>query len=254
MVDLEAASLDDVRGFFRRHYHPANLTIALAGALTPDTAVQAVERYFGRLGAPSPVPAVRSGRRLARLAGVPRRQVTADLPQDAVYCAWRVPAVTHPASDALSLGLSILTDGLAARFYRSLVVPGLADSVDAFDLGLRHGNSLVGLVATCDDGTSVAAMEDRLVAGVADLAQAGPTEAELARAKVAEERDWLSDLASPETRAESLAEAAVTFGQADFVNRHLDQVNAVTADQVQAAVRTQLDPAHRGVLTYRRSA
>ena len=251
MADLEAATLDDVRGFFHEHYQPANLTIALAGALEPATALESVERHFGDISAPVP-QATRPVSSLGPLSGVPRHEVTADVPQDAIYCAWRVPAVTDASSDALGLGLSILTDGLAARFHQALVVPGLADSVDAFDLGLRHGNSLIGLVATCDEAASTEQVEAMLMATWTEMTATGPTAAELARAKVGEERDWLADLASPETRAEALAEAIVTYGDADFVNHHLDQVNAVTVDQVQTAFATHLAPANQAVLTYRR--
>lgn len=252
LADLNAASLTDVRDFFARHYRPANLTIALAGAFDPSDALDAVERHFGQIPAGAP-PSARRRPRLAPMTGLARRDISADVPQDAVYCVWRVPPVTDPASDALGLGLSILTDGLAARLYQALIVTGLADSVDAFDLGLRHGSSLVGLVATCDEASSPEQVENIMLTACAALAETGPTTAELDRVKIGEERDWLADLASPETRAEALAEAAVTFGDAGWVNRHLDQIKAVSPDQVRRAFARYLAPANRATLTYRRS-
>src|SRR5438094_8940051 len=49
MADLQAATLDDVRGFFRSYYTPNNATLAIAGDITPRDARQLVERYFGEI-------------------------------------------------------------------------------------------------------------------------------------------------------------------------------------------------------------
>ncbi len=54
--DLKAATLEDVRAFFRTYYHPSNASLALAGDIDPERAFELAERYFGDL-APGPVPA-----------------------------------------------------------------------------------------------------------------------------------------------------------------------------------------------------
>ena len=56
MEDLDAATLDDVHAFFRRHYLPNNAVLSIVGDVEPDDAFARVERYFGHL-APGPSPA-----------------------------------------------------------------------------------------------------------------------------------------------------------------------------------------------------
>ena len=46
--DLRAASLDDVRAFFRRYYHPGNASLALAGDIDTDAALALVEALLRR--------------------------------------------------------------------------------------------------------------------------------------------------------------------------------------------------------------
>ena len=49
MKDLEAAKLEDVRGFFQAYYAPSNATLAIAGDFDTAGVKQLVERYFGTL-------------------------------------------------------------------------------------------------------------------------------------------------------------------------------------------------------------
>jgi zinc protease len=54
--DLDAATLDDVKDFFRRFYAPNNASLAIAGDIDPEKALQLVEKYFGDLVPVAPVP------------------------------------------------------------------------------------------------------------------------------------------------------------------------------------------------------
>src|SRR4029077_6017632 len=53
MQDLEAASVDDVRDFWRTYYVPSNATLTVVGDFDSDQALQTVQRYFGRVPKPS---------------------------------------------------------------------------------------------------------------------------------------------------------------------------------------------------------
>ena len=55
MEDLDAASVEDVHAFFRRHYAPDNTVLTLCGDVTPDDGFALVERYFGSIE-PAPQP------------------------------------------------------------------------------------------------------------------------------------------------------------------------------------------------------
>lgn len=249
MADLEAATLDDVAAFFSRHYVPANLVLTLSGAVTPDEGFALVEKYFGDIPPGAATPAVDLG--VPRLEGLPRTQVTGDVPQDLVYCCWRTPPVADAASDALGLALTILAGSMSSRLHQELVRTSIADSVDAFDLGLERGTSVAAATAACAEGVAPERVEEALIATWERFLADGPTPAELARAKMAEERDVLADLASIESRADQISGAVTQFGDAEEVNRHLATIAALTPEAVHAAAAEWLDPAHRAVLTYR---
>ncbi|MDR0848149.1 MAG: insulinase family protein [Propionibacteriaceae bacterium] len=253
MEDLDAATLEDVHEFFRTHYSPDKLTLALSGAITPEQGFELVETYFGHIPRGENPPTLPSMKSPVSPPEGAQREVVANVPQDAVYCSWVTPPVTDPTTDAFTLGLSVLTEGLTARLHKALVVTGLADSVDAFDLGLARGASLVSVVATCDEDTTPAEVESVMMAAWDDFCAHGPNPAEVERAQISEERECLADLASIETRADAMCEAALVFSDPDDVNTYLDRIWAVTPDDVGHAFSQWLDPRKRAVLTYRRS-
>ena len=88
--DIKAMRLDDVHEFFRTYYHPANASLAVAGAIETARALDLADRYFGDLR-PGPEPApVRAAATLTR----ERRLLLEDrveLPR--VYVAWHSPAM-----------------------------------------------------------------------------------------------------------------------------------------------------------------
>jgi len=54
MEDLNAASLEDVKTWFRTYYGAANAVLVIAGDVQPAEARKKVEHYFGDI-APGPV-------------------------------------------------------------------------------------------------------------------------------------------------------------------------------------------------------
>src|SRR5689334_4345156 len=61
IADLQAVQLDEVHAFFRRYYHPANASLALAGDIDPDEALALVDQYFGEIDRGEVVDRVRAG-------------------------------------------------------------------------------------------------------------------------------------------------------------------------------------------------
>ena len=117
--DLDAATLDDVKSFFRRFYHPSNASLAIAGDFDPDEARRLVERYFGDL---EPGPAInRVGRMDSDLRGSVSLSMRARVQLPRLYLAWPTPpdfADDQPALDLLS---AVLGAGKSSRLHRTLV-------------------------------------------------------------------------------------------------------------------------------------
>ena len=114
------ATLDDVRDFFARHYHPGNASLALAGDIDPARALALVERYFGDLPAGPPVPRVPvpggglSGE--TRIVLEDRVELAAALPGVAV-----AGAVRRGRRRARRRSPTCIASGKTSRLYRTLV-------------------------------------------------------------------------------------------------------------------------------------
>jgi len=142
---------------------------------------------------------------------------------------------------------------MTSRLHEELVRTNLADSVEAFDLGLGYGNSLVICTAACAESVSPEVVEEAMMTTWSRFCSDGPTQAELNRAKKAEDREFLSDLASIENRADHISASWSYFSDPAEFNRHLDVIHALGVEDVGATFATWLQPDNRAVLTYRRS-
>ncbi len=136
MADLQAATLEDVRNFFRTYYTPNNASLAIAGDVTPREARRLVERYFGDIPRgpavtrPTP-PAV-----LVPADVVAALEDRVQLPR--VYNAWHTVKAFAPDDAGLDVLANVLAGGRSSRLYRRLVYElQIASDVVAFQDGSR---------------------------------------------------------------------------------------------------------------------
>src|SRR4029079_16729171 len=120
MADLEAATVDDVRDFYRTYYVPENATLTLVGDIDSVQALQLATQYLGRVpkGAP-PVP-----RDMHHApAQTAERRVTLEQPWPlaAVVVAYHITYDGHPDSYPLHIAGKVLSDGQSSRIYKKLV-------------------------------------------------------------------------------------------------------------------------------------
>jgi zinc protease len=128
-ADLQRATLDDVRAFFRTYYRPGNATLAIAGDVDPAGTRQLVEKYFGPIPSdpsdPSRPPSTeRSTRPPVRtpppLEGEKRIDLRDQVSLERVTLAWLSPAAFQPGDAALDL-LSTVLGPTSGRLERRLV-------------------------------------------------------------------------------------------------------------------------------------
>ncbi|GAA2178283.1 pitrilysin family protein [Brooklawnia cerclae] len=250
MSDLDAATLDDVQAFYRTWYQPGAAVLTLAGPITPDQGLTLADRYFGHL--PSiDVPTPVRPRPLAPHRGAPELVVVRDVPRPMLHVCWRTPQLSHPDRVPLDLAVALLAEGQSSRLYRELVRDEeLAEGVGSFDLGLARGTSVAVVSARAREGVALEAIDERILAAVADLAEVGPTDAELARAKASSERQWLEALAPVEDRADQLGFYATHFDDPARINHELDDIERVTSDDIRAVAARWLRPESRATLRY----
>jgi predicted Zn-dependent peptidase len=117
--DVAAATLDDVRDFFRTWYCPRNAVLTLAGDVEPEVAREKVDRWFGGLPGGAPPPARHHP--LPPRDGAVRETVTDEVRLPRVYLAFRTPPYGDGVWHAGSLLASVLADGRTSSLYRDLV-------------------------------------------------------------------------------------------------------------------------------------
>ena len=119
MKDLDAASLSDVQEWFKTYYGPNNVTVVIAGDITPEAAREKVEKYYGEI--PAGPPIAKQEAWVAKRAGTHRGWVQDRVPQARLYRVWNVPEFASPEEAQLDLAAQILGGGKTSRLYKRLV-------------------------------------------------------------------------------------------------------------------------------------
>jgi len=253
-VDLESATVADADDFFHRYYAAGNAVVAIAGDVTPEEAVQLVERHFGDVPA-RPAPA-RPDFAEPDLSGE-RRQSYVDrlAPLPAVACAWRVPdPLGEPAAYLPYVVLAeVLTDGDASRLVQRLVLRDRAvTSIGGYigfmgePFAVRNPTALV-LQAHLPPGGDVDKMLRAVDEECARLADERLAPGELERTQARMATHLLRDTDAVLGRALQMALLEQQRGAPELINELPRMVGEVTADQVIAAAAT-LVPGRRAAM------
>ncbi|MEZ4470796.1 MAG: pitrilysin family protein [bacterium] len=237
-ADLTAASLDDVKGFFRQYYVPANAILTIVGDFDEDAAELLVEQYFGAMpaGKRAPTPTAE----IPVLPGPKHLTSTDDVKLPRVYLAWHSPALYSPEDAALDVLSSILTDGKTSRLYKPLVYEQkVAKDVSAFQASRALG-SLYVVVATAAPGQTVDALAQALDGALAEALSTPPTEDELTRALNGWRKGFYGQVESVLSRAQLLSNYLHFTGDADFLADDLARYTDLKAADVHAAAKKWL--------------
>jgi predicted Zn-dependent peptidase len=251
MEDLDAASLDDVREFFRTYYAPNNATLAVVGDVEPKRVREWVERYFGGIPANPSIPPLGDLSLPPTLGGERRETVTDRVPLPRVYFGFRAPAFGDHRLDALDIASQILAGGKGSRLHRRLVRDErLAQDIALFALGFVGGASMAAGWATVRPGVEIARVEAAFEEEAERLGREPVSADELARAMALVETDELGALQRVEERADRLAMYATLFDDPDLINQMLGRYQAVTAEAIRDVAADVFRPDNRVVLTY----
>jgi zinc protease len=241
-ADLAAATIDDVRAFFTRYYHPGNASLAIAGDIDTEEAFALAEEYFGGIPPGEPVPAVMASAvrpRAARLVMEDR----VELPR--LYLAWPSPALFAPGDAELDLAADILGNGQTSRLYRRLV----HDTRIAAELAATQtSRELAGtftIIATAAPGRTLVELELAIFDELARFAGTGPTEAELSRGRAQSEAAFvfrIQTLGGFGGKADQLNAYNTYRRDPGFFAGDLQRYMQATARDLQTSVGRWLDP------------
>ena len=250
-ADLEAATVDDVKEFFAKHYDPANASIVVAGDFEPKRAKELVEHWFGSI--PSRGPAADPGApgfsdTKTTLTSVVRDTIEDDVELPKVVMAWQSPKHFGPGDAELDILATALATGKASRLYKALVYEQkLAQTV-----GATQESSFLGSRFTVDviarPGVSLDKLEAAIDKELEKVRKSPLADEELDRAKNLIETSFVVRLEGVRERASLLNMYQAEVKDPGFATKDLERYRRATKEQIRAVAETYVAPNARVVL------
>jgi predicted Zn-dependent peptidase len=253
MDDLSAASLDDVKGFFRTYYAPNNAVLVVAGDFDPAQARALVRKHFAAIPR-QPAPPPLRDMTVPPVLGQPHRELVQDANArvPGLFVGFRVPAANTPSAEVVNV-LAAMMGSQSSNLYEQLVRrQGLATRVGAFNPSLLHGADVLLVQAFGKPGASADSLEAALMTELGNVAANLSAEGvERAKAQLRFQLvDALQRTGGFGGRADVLAQGYTYHRNAGWVNTRLAAIDRVTLAQVQALARERVLPNNRVVLVF----
>lgn len=241
MEDLNAASLEDVREWFKTYYGPSNAVIAVSGDIKAEEVKAKVEKYFGDI--PPGPPIAKHQTWVAKRTGVQRQVLQDRVPQAKLYKVWNIPQWGTETADQLDLISDILGSGKTSRLYKRLVYQDqIATNVSVYT-DLREIAGQFYIEATAKPGDDLKKIEQAIDEELAAFLKNGPTEKELERVKTQYFANFLKGIeriGGFGGKSDILARNMVYAGTPDYYKTTLKHVQGVTASSIKKAANDWL--------------
>lgn len=243
--DLDAATFEDVKQFFRTNYVPNNATLVISGDFDRNKVLPLVEKWFGPIVRGPDVP--RKKPIETTLAGETRIEVEAGVELARAVVTWPTPEFFAPGDAELDLVSHVLSGGKTSRLYKRLVYDlQIAQNVQASQQSSQLG-SLFEISATAKPGRTGDELLKVIDEELATLRKGGVTEPELARGRTSITADMLFQLERSSARANRLNTYAHYVGDPNYLAKDIDRTTTATTTTVAGAARTWLKEKDRVV-------
>ncbi len=247
MEDLDAATIDDVREFFRIYYAPNNAVLTIVGDFDSAEASELVRKYFEAIPSQSPPPPVD----ISEPEDVALTQEVFNdplAPAPAFVLGWKIPKRRTRDFYAISLAADLLFEGESSRLYQKLVKGD--ESVVSIQGGIdeRRGPSACYIFALPKPGQEVADIREQIFDEIRSLRESGPSEEEMEKLRNSLRNDVVRGRQSTMYRAQRLAEYALYDNDPTLIDTELAQYLAITPAEIKDAVMNYLDVDNRVTL------
>lgn len=231
---IENASIDDVKAFFNRHYTPSNAIMVVGGDVKLEEVKRLSEKWFGNIPA---------GEKLSRLLPIEddqleerKEMVKANVPLDAIYKVFHMPARIEPGYYAADLVSDILSRGNSSRLFRNLLKDQkLFSEINAYLTGSMDAGLFV-VEGKPLPGISMEAAEASIWAELERISTELVPEAELTKVKNKMESTMVFSEMSLLDKAMNLAYFEL-LGDANGLNSETQKYLDVTAEEIRAQAR-----------------
>ncbi|MFN3199227.1 MAG: M16 family metallopeptidase [Bradymonadia bacterium] len=237
-ADLTAATLDDVKAFFRKYYVPTNAVITIVGDFDRAHAKALVKKYFGGLakGERAPTPKAE----LPTLEGPIHLRTTDQVKLPRVYLAWVTPALYAQGDAEMDVLASVLSDGKTSRLYKPLVYEQkVANDVAAFQVSSQLGSFFV-IQATAAPGKTADEVGDALLKAVDAALATAPSQDEFDRALNGWRKSFYGRVEGVLSRAQLLSTYLHLTGSPDYLGKDLARYTELTPANLHAAAQKWL--------------
>lgn len=239
--DLQRATVQDVKDFFKTFYVPNNASLVVAGDFDPAEVKPLIDKLFGTL--PREADPNHAQAKPARLTDVKRVTYADQVQFSRLSLVYHSPAEFQPGDAEMDLVGRILGEGKSSRLYKRLVYDDkIATSVSAYQSSGMLG-SLFKIDVTAKQGVSLDQIEQVTDEVLEEFISNGPTESELERQKAQIEYEKLSRLESLLAKADALNKYNFYFGEPNGFKRDLDRYRRETPESVTRAAQSVLTPA-----------
>jgi zinc protease len=243
--DIEKATLEACREFFRAYYTPNNMVIAIAGDFDAGEALAVVRRTFGKLE-PSEVP--RNPTLEPEQDGERRATVYFDVRSPVLAAAWHAPPTGHADAEPLDVMSQILSAGRSSRLYRRLVYDEQqALSAEGAYWELDDAGIFYAFASVRPDAR-IERVEGLFLDEIERVKNEPVSEAELDKAKRQLEVALVNGLATSHALASRIGHEVASFGRVRPLAERLAAIQAVSAEDVQRVARTYLRQEKRTVV------
>ena len=233
-ADLNAASLEDVKDWFKRYYGPSNAVLVLAGDIEPEDAKAKVEQYFGSIE-PGP-PVTQQKRWVAKMTGEHRQVMFDRVPQARIYKVWNIPPTGAPDTTRLQITADLLAGSKNSPLYKTLVYDQqIATDVSAFVWDKEIGSQLI-VSATARPGTELETIENVLDTQMQRFINEGPPADAVDRARARFGASFVRGMESVGGiggKADILAQGEIYADDPGAYRQELEILRTVTPEDIQ---------------------
>ena len=246
MDDLNAASVEDVKEFFRIYYAPNNAALVLVGDFKTDVALAKIKQYFEAIPAQPMPPKVDT----TEPEQTAERRFIVDDPLaqlPLLMIGYKGVRGNTPDAYAMQVLATVLGSGQSSRLYQKLVKEKQLTLGAGSFAQARRGPGAFQIQANIAPGKPVAEVEEAIYAEIAKLQNEPIADWELAKAKQIAKRSAINQRQSSLGLAINLVENTTAWNDPNLINTRLDKIAAVTKEDVMRVAKQYLQAKNRTV-------
>lgn len=236
LAQIENAKMEDVKAFFKKHYNPQNAIMVVGGNVKTEAVKALAEKWFAAIPA--------GEKYLRNLPAEPdqteerKERLTADVPLNAIYMAFKMPARKDRDYQVYDLMSDVLSQGQSSRLYNSLLKEQqLFSDIHAY-ITSSIDEGLFVIEGKLVEGISMATAENAIWKELGKLTEELVTDEEITKVKNKSESIMVFAEMNLLDKAMNLAYYEL-LGDAAGLNTEIDKYLAVSPQRIlQAAKKT----------------